>query len=299
MICCDSSTGSSNTPTSTSVLASGARCWIAILLMALGGNQQPAQAAKTHGKAETSRTVREQAIQEIPFQGLTPEARKKISHVVTKPTMFRRMPVNVIDCDPKLHRFLIRYPEVVVNIWQLMGITKVAATRLGPYTLETTDGVGTRSRVELVYGTNDTHLIYCEGDYEGPLFHNRLNGRCVLLLKSGYTDTEDGRTLVSNRLDVFLQVDHLGVEALTKTLHPLLGRSADVNFIESTRFLERISTTAENNGPGVERLANRLDKVDEPIREKFAQLSLHVYDAHQERLAARAHSNRDHRLTAK
>ena len=66
--------------------------------------------------------------------------------------------------------------------------------------------------------------------------------------------------------------------------------SADVNFVESTRFLERISRTAENNGPGMGRLANRLDKVDESVRDQFVQLSLNVYACHQERLAKRLES---------
>jgi hypothetical protein len=266
--------------------------WVraALTILAVAVANQYSDAVTTVGKAETNRAAREQAIRDIPFQGLNPQAREKIAAVVKRPTLYRRMPANVIDCDPALFRFLIRHPEVVVNIWQLMGITKVTATRLGPYLLETTDGVGTRSKVELVYGTNDTHLLYCEGDYDGPLCRQPLTGRCVLLLKSGYVDKADGGTHVTNRLDVFLQLDHLGAEALTKTLHPFLGKSADVNFVESTRFLERISRTAENNGPGMGRLANRLDKVDESVRDQFVQLSLNVYACHQERLAKRLKS---------
>ena len=237
------------------------------------------------GQATTSKAVRAMAIRDIPFKGLTPEARSRISAVVSKPTMYRRMPISVLDADPELLQFLIRQPEVVVNIWQLMGITKVSANRIGPYTLNATDGIGTQSKVELVYGTPDTHLIFCEGDYEGPLFRKPLRGRSVLLLKTGKSKAEDGGWKVSNRLDVFLQVDHLGVGALTKTFHPLMGKSADINFLESMKFLERLSQTAEKNGKGMERLAHRLDKVDATSREKFAKLSLKVYEQNRNRLA--------------
>ena len=200
--------------------------------------------------------------------------------------MFRRMPDNVVECDPELYRFLIRHPEVVVNIWQLMGITKVDIERKGPFTLDATDGVGTVTETELVYGTHDTHLIYCEGSYEGPLFPRPLTGRCVLLLKSDFASERDDRWQVTNRLDVFLQVDHVGVDAFTRTLHPLFGKSADLNFVESTKFLERISRTSEENGPGMQRLAERLDKVEPDVRSRFAELTTEVYHNAQQRLAA-------------
>ena len=192
---------------------------------------------------------------------MTPEARQKISEVVQKPTLFRRMPTNVIDCDPQIYRFMVRYPEVVVNIWQLMGITKVTADRVGPYLLNAKDGVGTTTTIELIYGDQDTHLMYCEGRYDGPLFPRPLTGRCVLVLRSEYQQTPEQRSQVTNRMDVFLQIDNMAVDAVTRTLHPLFGKSADLNFVQSTQFLERISRTSEENGPGMTRLAQRLDNV--------------------------------------
>jgi hypothetical protein len=192
--------------------------------------------------------------------------------------MFRRMPTNVIDCHPALYRFLVRHPEVVVTIWQLMGITKVTAERTGPYTLACSDGVGTITDLELVYGNKDTHLVYCEGVYDGPLFRKPVAGRCVLLLKSSYGGTPEGRSHITNRLDVFLQIDHVGVDVFTKTLHPLLGRSADINFVESMTFLQRISRAAEQNGPGMQQLAARLAGIDSGVRDEFAGLTAEAHE---------------------
>ncbi|MCA9196556.1 MAG: hypothetical protein KDA87_03420 [Planctomycetales bacterium] len=254
---------------------------IAILSVGVAG---PIQAEAIVAKADTSRAAKEAAIQDIPFASLTPEAQQKIQAVVSKPSMFRRMPVNVIDCDPELYRFLIRNPEVVVNIWQLMGITKVSTVRTGPYTLDASDGMGTDSKVELVFGNNDTHLIYCDGMYEGPLFRKPLQGKCVLLLKSGYVQREDGRWHITSRLDVFVEVENVAVDVLAKTLHPLLGKSADTNFQESIKFLERISRTAEANDDGMDHLAGRLD-VQPDIKSQFSQITQKVFDQGQERLA--------------
>lgn len=245
---------------------------------------QPITAA-TISKASTSREDRAEAAREIPFDRLTEEARTRIKKVVDNPSMFRRMPVNVVDCDPKMYRFLIRYPEVVVNIWQLMGITKVDTTRVGPFLLNASDGVGTVTNIELVYGDHDTHVLYCEGYYEGPLFRKQLTGRCVLLLRSGYQQDERQEWQITNRMDVFLQVDNMAVDAVTRTVHPLLGKSADLNFVQSTEFLERISTTTKENGPGMCRLAERLDKVQPEVRQQFAELATEIHNETKARLA--------------
>ncbi len=236
-------------------------------------------------KATTSHAARKDAIGGIPFHRLSQHARARINAVVRKPTMYRRMPLSVIDCDPELQRFLVRYPEVVVNVWQLMGITKITAERIAPYKLGCADGVGTITEVELIYGDRHIHVILCEGSYEGSLFRKPLTGRCVLVLKSRSVATNSGRNQITNCLDVFVQVDHVAINIFAKTLHPLLGRSADVNFLESMKFLQRMSRAAERNGPGMRHLASRLHKVDDDVRANFQQVIVNVNERHTQRLS--------------
>lgn len=245
-------------------------------LQGLPGRHARAFADSSLTEASTSRTSREEAIGAIPFAKLNPEARQKIDSVVARPTLYRRMPVKVIESDPELYLFLIRYPEIIVNMWQLMGVTQVTLTRKGPYLLEAEDGAGTVSNVELVYGNRNLHVLYAEGRYEGPLLRRRLDGRCVLLLSSGYA-SQASRTYVTNRLDVFLKVDNVGADLIAKTLHPLVGKTADSNFLESAGFVGQVSDVAKRNGPGFRQLAERLTNVQEPVRERFLSLTESVY----------------------
>jgi hypothetical protein len=183
------------------------------------------------------------------------------------------MPVQVVDCDPDLYVFLIRYPEIVVNMWQLMGVTRATVDRTGAYSFAASDGAGTTTKVELIYGSSDIHVMYAEGVYQGPLLKQRVEGKCVLVLTSGYSQQADGRELVTHRLDVFLQLAHAGAELLAKTLHPLVGKTADHNFAESSAFLGMVSQAAERNGPSLEQFAGRLDNVAPEIRDRFAKLA--------------------------
>jgi hypothetical protein len=216
------------------------------------------------------------AVRAIPIDALQEPIRSRVKSIVLKPSIYRRMPVQVIPCDPELYVFLVRYPEVVVNMWQLMGVTKVQVKRTGKYALDATDGMGTSSRVELVYGTRDKHVLLAEGYYDGPLVRRRVNGRCVLLLSSVYSKDGNQRNYVSHHLDVFVQLDNVGLELIAKTLHPILGRTADSNFAESSGFIGQVSRVAEKNGPGVQRLASRLNNIDPAVREQFARLAAAV-----------------------
>jgi hypothetical protein len=232
--------------------------------------------AAAHDEADTSPQSRDEAILSLPLAELTAETRRKLMMVCERPTIYRRLPQKSIACDPSMHTFLIRNPEVVVNIWQLMGVANMTAERQGPFTWKGTDGAGTTCDVELVYGADNLHVIYSDGFYEGSLLKHRVTGRCVMLLKSGYAQGPDRRPYVANRLDLFLQIDNLAADAVARTLSPWVGKVADANFHESCLFASKLSQTAEQNGPGVQRLAEKLTKVEPPVRDEFSKLAAAV-----------------------
>jgi hypothetical protein len=239
--------------------------------------------AAAQDEADTSPQARDEALQSLPLTQLTAETRRKLMMVCERPTIYRRLPQKSIACDPAMHVFLIRNPEVVVNIWQLMGVANMTAERQTPFTWKGSDGAGTTCDVELVYGTDNLHVIYSDGFYEGSLLKHKVNGRCVMLLKSGYAQGPDRRPYVANRLDLFVQIDNLAADVVARTLSPWVGKVADSNFHESCLFASKLSQTAEQNGPGVQRLADKLTKVEPPVRDEFSKLAAAV----QQRAASR------------
>lgn len=82
--------------------------------------------------------------------------------------------------------------------------------------------------------------------------------------------------IITTYLDVFVKVENVGVDLLAKTLSPLLGKSADSNFVESAAFLGKLSQAAEQNGPGVQRLAEHLERVDPAVRRQFGELAVAI-----------------------
>ncbi len=222
------------------------------------------------------RQYQTQALQSIPFHQLNQATKDKLNGVLQKPSIYRRLPVTTINSDPDYFRFLVRYPEVIVDIWQLMGVTRMSTRRTGPYTIDADDGVGTLSSLELVYGNDNMHIFYGTGSYEGPVLRKKLYGSCVLILQTGFGPGPDGKPIATNQLDIFLKVENAALGLIAKTIQPIVGTTADHNFVESLKFVQRLNETTERNGPGVQRMANRLD-IDQDVRQKFIDAVATVY----------------------
>jgi hypothetical protein len=258
------------------VLLCRATLWFGLFCLSTAFETKAAWAQSPESGSST-RSNRDQATKLIPYSQLNVPTREKISEVVESASLYRRLPINSITADPDYFRFLVRYPEVVVNIWQLMGITQMTTARTGPFTLDTDDGAGTQSTLDLIYGNENLHVFYGQGAYEGPVFKRKINGRCVLILRTDYRQDQQGQSHVVNQMDVFLKLDNVGANLVAKTIQPIVGSTADQNFLDSLKFLQRLNETTVQNGPGVQHMANRL-QLDDDVRQKFIEAAGLVYE---------------------
>jgi hypothetical protein len=247
---------------------SGAFIVVACLAFAAAGTLCAAEQLK----ATTTAAARADATKAIPLDKIDPTARKTVSEVIAKAGIFRRMPIAVAPCDPTLYRFMVRHPEVIVNIWDVMGVAKVTMQPMGPGTYRAADGAGTLCDVQFVYSEGDTHVIFADGAYTGPFFVKPVKAKCVLLLKSGFVRETNGAHYVTSRMDSFIHVENAGIDLVARTVHPLVGRAADHNFSETAAFLSCLSRSAQRNQPGVQRLAMKLNKIDPGTRDEFSKI---------------------------
>lgn len=238
----------------------------------------------------SSRESREEALRAIPYNQLDRDARIKVGAVLANTTIFRHLPVETIECDGDLFVFLLEHPDLVVNIWEALGVSEVALTRVGDETFEASDKAGTRGQIEYLYRTPQTHLVYADGTYTGSLMARPVRGRCVLLMRSSYAKTNDGRPVVRCGIDAFLHLENVGVGMLAKTFQPLVTTAADHNFHETAAFLSSVHHAAAANYAGMQRLSERLNKVDEADRQEFSDLTTQI--AVQAALAQRAVASR-------
>jgi hypothetical protein len=236
----------------------------------------------------SSRAAREEAIRAIPWREISPRDRQAAQLVIKNASMYRRLPTRVIDCDPELFTFLVQHPEVVIDVWRVMGISQVALTKMADGLYQGTDGAGTTGTVRFLHrrwgqDANNMAVVYAEGCYEGAPFLAKMNAQTVMLMRSGSVQETNGRHYVTVRIDSFVRLEQIGVELMAKTVQPWISKTADQNFIETLSFVSNFSRTAEKNPQGMQRLANRLATVDEPTKTELVTLCFRTAERYAKR----------------
>jgi hypothetical protein len=244
-------------------------------LTRLAAASPPASPKASHAvslEATTSDAARRDALRSIPLGKLSVENRAKVNSVLSNVSVFRRMPTRVADCDPDLYLFLVRHPDVVVNIWEVFRISRLRLRQTGDGQFQVSETDGATATFEFVYQSHDLHVLYGEGVYQGPLLTRPVKGRGVLVLKAGYVRETNGRYYVTSRLDSFLNIEPAAAELVTKTVSPVLGKTVDNNFVQTLAFVGSLSRTAEVNSRGVQRLGEQLTHVQPEVRGQFVEL---------------------------
>jgi hypothetical protein len=224
-------------------------------------------------QAHTSDALKQSVIQSIPLDKLDVQGRTKVRNVVSNVTMFRRLPVQVVDCDPDLYLFAVRHPDVIVNTWRALKISQLQLKETGTDKFQMKEVSGTTADLEILYKNHNTHILYAEGFYEGAIFKQKVRGRALFILKTGYVRETDNRYYITSRLDALLSVDPGAVELVTKTVQPVIGKIADNNFNQAVGFVSSLSRTIEMYSLGVQRMATQLPDVRPEVRSQFASLA--------------------------
>ena len=105
-----------------------------------------------------------------------------------------------MDCDPTVYLFLVRHPDVVVNVWELLKISRIQLRQNDDDGFTLTEPGGVTTSFKFLYQSHDVHVVYGEGTYQGPLLAKPVKGRGVLVLKTGYVRETNGRDYITSQL---------------------------------------------------------------------------------------------------
>ncbi len=252
-------------------------CLAGLFLSLVASCAAAASPSPTAGSTDTtqgtsSTAARKNAVQSIPFDKLDADTREKVNSVLSNVGIYRRLPVRVVNCDPDLYLFLVRHPDIVVNVWEILGVSQLHVRQVDIDTFRIVETEGTEATLEYVYHSRDVQIIYGSWTYTGPLLARKITGNCLAVLKTGYSKGSDGRYYITSRLDGFLSVDSGGAELLARTLQPLVVKNVDNNFMQTVAFLGSMSKTAEVNLAGMQRLAGRLSHVQPETRQQLSEV---------------------------
>ena len=219
---------------------------------------------------------------------MSPANRQLAQSVIRDASIYRRLPTRIIDCDPELFTFLIQHPEIVIDVWRVMGVSQVALNKGPDGIYHGTDGAGTTGTVRYLFSNwcpeaQNVAVVYADGAYSGAPFVVPLKAQSVMFVRSTAVRETNGRSYITVHVDSFVRVEQLGVEIVAKTVQPWISKTADQNLIETLTFVSNFSRTAEKNPQGMQRLAARLNGVDEPTRNQLVSLCFRTSERYSQR----------------
>lgn len=267
-----------------------ARSWLAvvagigILWIAIEGRAtEPAEPSGSLATfiadgGSSSRDARRAALEAIPLERIAAPHRQSVETCLRATTLYRHLPTKMFPCDGDLLAFSLSKPEAIVDIWQVLGISRLSLDPAGPRQWRLDDGYGTVGALRLVHHDHDGHsgtlVFHGRGAYTGPLAPRVLTGSCVLLVRHAPTSpAADGTRRQRIDIDAFLDMDGVGLEVVTRTLQPLIVRSAASNLHEICVFMASLSRAAAANPEGVARLAGRLPRTEPTDRQTLADIA--------------------------
>jgi hypothetical protein len=229
----------------------------------------------------SSRHARRRAEEALPLHKMAKSDQLAIQKSLQSTTLYRRLPVELFACDGNLLGFSLDKPEAIVDIWRLLGISRLSLDPTGPDQWQFADGYGTVGQLRLAYRERRQHggmlVFHGKGAYTGPLSPKNLTGGCVLMVRYREAEpTVDGRLRQAIQVDAFLDMDGIGLEIVTRTLQPLIARSAAANLHEICLFMASLSDAALANPHAVATLAGRLTRTSEPDRKTLAAIASSV-----------------------
>lgn len=235
----------------------------------------PAQLHAQEDAGSESPEARHAAIRAIPWQSLTAADRPEVQRIVSDATLYRQMPTRVIDCDDELFAYLVEHPELIVDSWNVMGVSNLRLDPVAPGRYRVADAAGAAGDIRVLHREGGgaaplRMLLLAEGSYQATPMPSTVDGKSVMLLRAEPVEERNGRCYLTTRLDTFIHFEGPAIKVVAKTLKPLLLRTADHNFVETMRFVALFSRTAETNPDGMVRLAGRLERVDPATRDEFA-----------------------------
>jgi len=212
----------------------------------------------------------------LPAHRMNAEDRGLIEHFKRSTTLHRRMPVETIHCSNALLEFVLTKPETLVDVWRVLGISRVSLDPMGPGRWRLEDGYGTDGTVRLMLQekspTGTTMIFHGRGGYSGPMAPKPLTGSCLIVVRHQEAVVA-GRTAQHLEVEAFLDVDGLGLEIVTRTLQPLIARSAATNVHEICLFVDQLAHAAIRNPSGMAVLAEQLPRTAAADRRMLSALA--------------------------
>ena len=262
-------------------------------------NPPPAQNQPTAIKVDvvtpgnSSSASRKKAIADIPVEKVAADFRPKVDEVLKSVSLFRRMPTLSFASDPDVYHFFITHPDVAVSIWRVMEISSFEMWQVGALSYEADSHDGSLGAIEVLHSSPERHLVLCEGSFKSPILPKPIKARALLHLQPTFRKGDDGQTIVTHTIDLFVSFPSQPVDITAKLISPVSHAMADRNFREVSTWCAMMNMAMCQQPGWIEQLAQKMEGVLDVRRNQFLKLAAQTFVENRKRLLDQQATSRE------
>jgi hypothetical protein len=222
----------------------------------------PANAGPKHPEPE----------QVLPMAQIPPTHREGVAEVIRDHTLHRKGQPETFPCNPRIYLNLVNEPILTLALWKDLSPSPATLQQVSPNRFTGTDGAGTSATWEYLIRSPRLHVMLCHLDYTTPRGNGRLQGRIVLVVRSGFFKEVNGELWVQHDIEMFVKIDSRGWKAAAATLRPLIERILDDQVQEAGLFVSLMGRLVEMYPDWASSVAAQDPALRPEVRDAFRQL---------------------------
>ena len=210
--------------------------------------------------------------QVVPMAQIAPAHRDAVGEVIRDHTLHRKGKPDTFPCNPRVYMSLLNEPVLTLGLWKDLAETPAQLQQIGPARYVGSDGSGAQATWEYVLRSPRLHVLLCHLDYSTPRGNARLNGRIVLVVRSGFFRETNGELWVQHDIEAFVKIDSRGWKAAATTVRPLVEKILEDQVQEAGLFISLMARMVEMYPDWAREIASRQPGLSPEARDEFCQV---------------------------
>jgi hypothetical protein len=208
----------------------------------------------------------------VPIDQLAPGYRDEVIEVIRDHHFHQQSKPDTFPSNPKLYLSLLNEPALTLALWKDLSPSPARLQQVRSGVYQGTDGAGTSATWEYALRSPKLHVLFSRLEYTGPRGNTRLEGRIVLVVRSGFYREVNGETWVQHDIEAFVKVDSRGWRTVAATARPIIERLLDDQVQEAGWFVSIMARMVEMYPAWAVSVAMRQADVPAESREGFRTL---------------------------
>jgi hypothetical protein len=208
----------------------------------------------------------------VPIEQLAPDYRAEVVEVIRDHHFHQQSKPDTFPSNPKLYLSLLNEPVLTLALWKDLSPSPAQLQSVRPGVYQGTDGAGTSATWEYALRSPKLHVLFSRLQYSGPRGNTRLEGRIVLVVRSGFYREVNGETWVQHDIEAFVKVDSRGWRTVAATARPIIEKLLEDQVQEAGWFISLMARMVEMYPAWAVSVAMRQPEIPAESREGFRTL---------------------------